>query len=59
MDCFVPKKKGTKQPIKTEGMKQSIKKGGGLSNPPLTCRCGSLLLFLSADARSSDDVIAF
>ena len=29
------------------------------SNPAVTSRCGSLLLSLPADVRSSDDVIAF
>ena len=32
---------------------------GGQSNPLVTYRCGSLLPSASADARSSDDVIAF
>ena len=32
---------------------------GGRSNPSVIFRCGSLLLSVSADVRSSDDVIAF
>ena len=36
-----------------------IRGGGGRCNPPVISRCGSLLLSVFVDARSSDDVIAF
>ena len=35
------------------------KEGGWAGHPTETARCGTLLRSLSADARSSDDVIIF